>query len=366
MSSASISDLFEISPSGEELLCIDRFIGDENFIKLCQEFQLSSTTTTRKAFHLYSRITSLVLRGNCLSVRSAQTLSNLISNNQTLLMISLEWNQLGSESLIFLANALPKNTTLQCLDLRNNGITNDGANILAHSLLQNTSLVKLDLRWNQITDEIVGNFEEIYKKRSTTPFTLLLHGNLLSPKMMDLIDEWNSGTLRKDEVVVPPPPQTHDRNIELDIRIRELKKDNDQLNHQIKELLHQNNDLNRQIHVSALRNTELEQTQLRQMHWITQLEENLRQAKLRLINVNNEYEMATSLWQREREEMQEKYGQELSEYTNLLKISSEDCLSLKNSLQKSKVSDLFSFPPYCPIVCLMEEIDDSVILTHHG
>jgi hypothetical protein len=271
--------------------------------------------------------------------RGAQSLSRLLSINKSLHIISLEWNQLGSEGAIYLSNSFPKNQSLQHLDLRNNGITDDGATAVASSLLQNSSLMKLDLRWNQIGDDGAKAFEQIFRQR-TTPFTLFLTGNLLSPSMMDLIDQWNAGSLRPKEPAAPPPsppPPAVDPRIELDARIRELKKEIEQLRFQLKESLSQSADLNRQVHHSALRVTELEQNQLRQLHWISQLEENLRQAKLRLGNQASEYEMALGLWQREREEMQERYAKELSEMTNSLKISSEDCLSLRSLLKKSKV-----------------------------
>lgn len=200
--------------------------------------------------------------------------------------------------------------------------------------------MKLDLRWNQIGDNGARAFEQVFRQRSS-PFTLLLTGNLLSPSMMDLIDQWNAGTLRAKEPVLAPPsplPPPIDPRIELDARICELKKEIEQLRFQLKESLGQSADLNRQVHHSALRVTELEQSQLRQLHWISQLEENLRQAKLRLGNQQSEYEMAMGLWQREREEMQERYAQEFSEMTNSLKISSEECLSLRSLLKNSKVS----------------------------
>jgi hypothetical protein len=277
--------------------------------------------------------------------------------NGSLTLISLEWNQLGSEGSVYLSNSLPKNQTLHHLDLKNNGISNEGASALAVSLVQNSSLLKLDLRWNQIGDEGAKAFEQVYRNR-TTPFTLYLTGNLLSPSMMDLIDRWNSGAIRKNEppppaprvLLSPPSPSPSRHQLELDARIRELKKENEQLLFQLKESLSQCADMNRQAHVSALRITELEQIQLRHSHWITQLEENLRQAKLRLSNQMSEYEMATSLWQREREEMQERYAMESTEFTNALKASTEECLSLKTSLKKSKVRGA-ACPPCADSFC---------------
>jgi hypothetical protein len=278
-----------------------------------------------------------------LGPRGAQSISRLIASNDSLNLISLEWNQLGSEGSIYLSNSLPKNQTLHHLDLKNNSITNEGASALAVSLVQNSTLLKLDLRWNQIGDDGAKAFEQVYRNR-TTPFTLYLTGNLLSPSMMDLIDHWNSGAIRKNEptptpraVPSPPSPSPSRHQLELDARIRELKKENEQLLFQLKEALSQCADMNRQAHVSALRVTELEQIQLRHSHWITQLEENLRQAKLRLSNQQSEYDMATSMWQREREEMQERYAKEYSEMTHALKTSTEECLSLRNSLKKNQV-----------------------------
>jgi hypothetical protein len=325
-------ELFEFSSSScDEILCVDRFIGDDNFNQLCDKISQQNST--------HSHATSLILRGNCLGPRGAQSLSRLLSINNSLHLISLEWNQVGTEGAIYLANSLPKNQSLQHLDLRNNGITDDGASAVANSLLQNTSLMKLDLRWNQIGDDGAKAFEQVFRQRKTQ-FTLFITGNLLSPTMMDLIDQWNAGLLRQKEVPRAPPPlppPSVDRSLELDARIRELKKENEQLSFQLKESLNQCADLNRQVHVSALRVTELEQSQLRQLHWISQLEENLRQAKLRLGNQTSEYEMAKSMWEREREEMQERYAKEMTDMNNALKSSAEECFSLRGLLKNSKV-----------------------------
>jgi hypothetical protein len=51
-------EVFEISPSGDEILCVDRFIGDENFHQLCERIEQRNSS--------FSNATSLILRGNCL------------------------------------------------------------------------------------------------------------------------------------------------------------------------------------------------------------------------------------------------------------------------------------------------------------
>lgn len=50
--------LFNLSPSYDEILCIDKFIGDENCNLLCEKI-LSIDS-------IYSNSTTLILRGNCL------------------------------------------------------------------------------------------------------------------------------------------------------------------------------------------------------------------------------------------------------------------------------------------------------------
>lgn len=282
-----------------------------------------------------------------LGPRGAQSISRMLYSNQTIHNLSLEWNQIGSEGCIYLANSLTKNNVLQTIDLRNNNISNEGAIELANSLVNNFNVIKLDLRWNHIGDEGANAFEKVFRNR-TTQFTIYLAGNPISNSVMEKIEQWNSGTIKKVE---PPPPQPPPAPIiiekhipppvDYELRLRELKKENDQLLVQLKDSLGQCADLNRQVHISALRITELEQIQLRQTHWLTQVEENLRQAKIKIANQTSEYEMATSLWQREREEMQEKYASELSETFALLKSSTEECDSLKERLRKTKVITFF-------------------------
>lgn len=56
-------ELFEFSSSCDEILCVDRFIGDQIFNQLCDQISQQNST--------YSNAVSLILRGNCLGMPHA-------------------------------------------------------------------------------------------------------------------------------------------------------------------------------------------------------------------------------------------------------------------------------------------------------
>lgn len=92
-----MTDLYRVT--NEEILCVDKFIGDESCAELCTRLSESESTSANDR-----RVKRLVLRGNCLSTRSAQSLGNMLRGNHTLEMLSLEWNQLGSSGASFIAH----------------------------------------------------------------------------------------------------------------------------------------------------------------------------------------------------------------------------------------------------------------------
>jgi hypothetical protein len=55
-------EVFELSPSRDEILCVDRFIGDEICHQLCEKIEQSNSS--------FSNATGLILRGNCLGNKS--------------------------------------------------------------------------------------------------------------------------------------------------------------------------------------------------------------------------------------------------------------------------------------------------------
>ena len=124
----------------DEVVCIDRFLGDEAIGIICERLRNSQ----------YSRKKRLVCRGNCIGPAGASSIADLVRNTKTLQFVSLEWNQIGSPGAKAFADSLQQNKCLTHLDLRNNGIDNDGAIALALEVLNNDSLKTLDLRWNKV------------------------------------------------------------------------------------------------------------------------------------------------------------------------------------------------------------------------
>ena len=110
-----MTDLFRVS--NEEILCDDKFIGDESCSELC--IRLSQKEST--SLHDSHRVKRLILRGNCLSTRSAQSLGTMLRTNHTLEMLSLEWNQLGSSGASFIAHGKSAACTW-CLHTNNQDI----------------------------------------------------------------------------------------------------------------------------------------------------------------------------------------------------------------------------------------------------
>lgn len=92
-----------------EIACIDKFINNEVISILCD--RLSDDHSRKK----------LILRGNCIKLNGAQSLSALLSKNKGIDSISLEWNQLSDDGTNAIAQGLSLNHTLTHIDLRNNG-----------------------------------------------------------------------------------------------------------------------------------------------------------------------------------------------------------------------------------------------------
>ena len=71
-------DLFDLSINNEEIVCYDKFIGDENCNLICEKI-LSNDSS-------YSNIIRFILRGNCLgtfylfSTRSSLSSRSILNN----------------------------------------------------------------------------------------------------------------------------------------------------------------------------------------------------------------------------------------------------------------------------------------------
>jgi hypothetical protein len=315
----------------EEIMCVDKFIGDESCAELCHRLNHKEHNGSNE------RVKRLVLRGNCLSTRSAQSLGEVLRGNHTLDMLSLEWNQLGSSGASFISHALEHNTHLEQVDLRNNGIGDDGAMAFGQSLLSNDSLRVLDLRWNQIGDDGASAFEKVLKQRKTQ-LSILLTGNLVSHKVMECLDKWaqaykqNSSEPVEDEPPAPP--------VEIDtyeMRYKELLKDHNHLKHQLSTVNAQNADMRRQLDASAINVTDLEQKLLREEFRNSQLEDQLRNARNKISEMTNEYVVASNSWETQRVELVEDHKRMIGDMTAEIKGHVGEKESLKERLRKAKV-----------------------------
>jgi hypothetical protein len=128
----------------DEVVCIDRFLGDEAIGVICERLRNAQ----------YSGKKRLICRGNCIAQAGASAIADLLRNTITLQFVSIEWNQIGSVGAKAFADSLPQNRCLTYLDLRNNGIDNDGGIALALALMSNVTLKTLDIRWNKVCGDI--------------------------------------------------------------------------------------------------------------------------------------------------------------------------------------------------------------------
>ncbi|XP_053634201.1 leucine-rich repeat-containing protein 45 isoform X1 [Cherax quadricarinatus] len=97
-------------------------------------------------------VKTLSLKGNSIQSSSTHALAKMLRHNNTIIRLSLEWNNLGlcSESFSSFCEALGSNSTLQYLDLRSNQLGIDCGPHLARALARNCSLSSLDVRWNNL------------------------------------------------------------------------------------------------------------------------------------------------------------------------------------------------------------------------
>lgn len=285
------------SDANDEIICIDKFIGDESMSELCRRVRMAGKDFKSK----------IVLRGNCLSPNGATSLANLLKNSASLQTLSVEWNQIASAGCIHIAHALHMNNSLLHLDLRNNGINDDGAIALANAVVEpNMTLKTLDLRWNQITDRGAEKFEKPITTR-TLPLTVFLAGNNLTHKMMVLLEEW-----AKREPVEEEPVSFQPLSDELSLQ-EQLKRamvENNMLKKEIALLRQQNGSLQTsittfegQLNAAALRTTELEQELLRARFTISQLQDTLAATRLRLSQMADDQKRLISAWELERVEL---------------------------------------------------------------
>ncbi|KAJ8665021.1 hypothetical protein QAD02_006683 [Eretmocerus hayati] len=109
-------------------------------------------TSILKALCEGSSVISLCLRGNNISGKLVEVLGEVLEVNSTLKILSVEWNNLGSQvdSFSKFCHGLAKSSQLEELDLRYNQISTVCADSLSDALKNNKSLKKLDLAWNSL------------------------------------------------------------------------------------------------------------------------------------------------------------------------------------------------------------------------
>ena len=225
---------------------------------------------------------------------------------------------------------------MEQVDLRNNGIGDEGAMAFGQSLVCNDSLRVLDLRWNQIGDDGAKSFHNVLQHRKTQ-LTILLTGNLVSHKVLDLIEKWSQTYRNHPEEPVeeenPPVPVVDT----YESRYKELLKEHTHLKHQHATITTQNADMRRQLDTSAITVTDLEQKLLREEFHSSQFEEQLRVARQRISEMTNEYLVASHAWDTQRLELAEDHKRALADMTTEIKGHVGDKESLKERLRKTKV-----------------------------
>lgn len=307
----------------EEVVCIDKFIGDDTLCALAERLKRTDTKKKKR----------IVLRGNCLGSRGASALADFFKTDEHTEFVSLEWNQVGSDGCLSLAEAIRLNSSLFHVDLRNNGITDEGAFAFANALAaSNTTLKVLDLRWNQISDRGAEAFKDSIIHRKPA-LVVHLSGNNLTTLSLSKLDEWNhiaqepeqvdlslvhaetkdlhSPGKGPNEAVLPPlsSPSLQDEKSQSNL-IVQVRLQNSILAKDIKALREQNIRLQNKITAmetaqgaAALQMTELEQARSRLVFEKGQLAEALRDARVSLAQLRDDQGRLVGAWELERTEV---------------------------------------------------------------
>jgi Ran GTPase-activating protein (RanGAP) involved in mRNA processing and transport len=125
-----------------------------------------------------------------LSLYSSQidvaTLSQALYVNQTLKILDLSWNRMGSHQVIFIKEMLQHNRGLKELNLSGNNLEDTGVQYLFEGLLLNQTLTILHLRSNAITMRNVGVLGKALQY-SQTLINLDLSHNRIDDLGLDLL-----------------------------------------------------------------------------------------------------------------------------------------------------------------------------------
>eukprot|EP01041_Mallomonas_annulata_P000251 gene251-464_t len=335
-------DYFFTGPSlSDEVLCIDKFIGDE----VCSQLavRLKDDTTKKR----------MILRGNCIGPAGAQSLSKMLAVNKFIDFVSLEWNEVGSPGVAFLASSLETNTVLTSLDLRNNGITNDGAILLANVLNKNHTLKFLDLRWNQIGDAGGKSFELPLTTRPTK-LNLLLGGNLLSPSVNAIIEEHtqsseelsqytNGAGMASNGISSPLPPSQINKSFSSSssphstphtiVTTSSLDGSSDHIRD---DSTHSTGKYTTNKGASHIRIIELEQLLAREKYRAEQTAESLKLAKTRINDQAGEINKLKSRWELERAQITEEVNRMAQENQEEYQVLTAEKNVLSTSLREAQ------------------------------
>ena len=300
-----------------EISLVDKFLGDEAIIKLCEE-KWSTAKTIKRA----------IFRGNCLTERSTPALSDFISSNKELSYLSLEWNQIGTPGVISLATTFERSCSLQHIDLKNNSIGDEGAMSLSSVIEKNYNIKTLDLRWNKIGDRGVESLRGVIEKRRSD-LCVLLGGNPISTTVSIMLEEWASPLKAQDE-------QENVNPNSLKKTDQLLFRENDEIREEVKIVETQNSDLIRQLDASALRITDLELSLMREQYKSTKLGEDVHHSLRRLSDQSDEFRKLTDAWERERQEMSSSNRDAVLDMDSRLREVMQERDSYKDKLRRAE------------------------------
>lgn len=151
-----------------------------------------------KALRGPSTISSLHLRGNNIGGNLAEELGETLARNNTIRILNIEWNNLGSQEDAFakFCDGLACNHSVEELDLRYNQVSTLCADFLSDALKKNRSLRKLNLEWNSLG--MTGGHKLLQAIRQNNSLTSLsLKGSCVPSEICSAINDKISENLEK-------------------------------------------------------------------------------------------------------------------------------------------------------------------------
>lgn len=132
------------------------------------------------------RLKTLFLCSCSIGQEGTKFLSRMLQLNSSLLILTLGGNNIGDLGAVEIGEALEGISSLQHLDLQENEITSVGLESIANGLQKNSSLIFLGLKFNKIYDK--GNLclESCVEINSTLKHIHLL-GNFIIPETLKIV-----------------------------------------------------------------------------------------------------------------------------------------------------------------------------------